>query len=94
MIGWIVAGSVLLGGIVCFSYFNRFALLGNRIDNSLSQINVQLKRMADLVPNLVETVKGFAKHEKEAINAVTEARKALVWLLFVERIFECAVQSH
>ena len=44
----------------------------------MSQINVQLKRRADLIPNLIETVKGFAKHEKEAIKAVTEARKALL----------------
>lgn len=52
--------------------------MGNRIDNSLSQIDVQLKRRADLIPNLIETVKGFAKHEKEAIKAVTDARKALL----------------
>ena len=62
----------------CSYYFNRFVVLGNRIDNSLSQIDVQLKRRADLIPNLIETVKGFAKHEKEAIKAVTDARKALV----------------
>ena len=64
--------------IIFISYYNRFIVLGNRIDNSLSQINVQLKRRADLIPNLVESVKGFAKHEKEAIKAVTDARKALV----------------
>ncbi|MCA9488086.1 MAG: LemA family protein [Nanoarchaeota archaeon] len=64
--------------IMAFSYYNRFVVLANRIDNSLSQINVQLKRRADLIPNLIETVKGFAKHEKEAIKAVTDARKALV----------------
>jgi len=64
--------------IMAFSYYNRFVILTNRIDNSLSQINVQLKRRADLIPNLIETVKGFAKHEKEAIKAVTDARKALV----------------
>jgi len=58
--------------------------LGNRIDNSLSQIHVQLKRRADLIPNLIETVKGFAKHEKAAIKAVTEARKALVGAKGVE----------
>jgi LemA protein len=70
----------LAGLIVIFiiSYFNRFAVLGNRIDNSLSQIDVQLKRRADLIPNLVETVKGYAKHEKAAIKEVTDARRALV----------------
>jgi len=75
---WILIGVVVLVVLIFFYYFNRFAVLGNRIDNSLSQINVQLKRRADLVPNLIETVKGFAKHETAAIKAVTEARKALV----------------
>jgi len=64
--------------VMAFSYYNRFIVLANRIDNSLSQISVQLKRRADLIPNLIETVKGFAKHETAAIKAVTEARKALV----------------
>ena len=70
--------------IIFISYFNRFAVLGNRIDNSLSQIDVQLKRRADLIPNLVETVKGYAKHEKAAIKEVTDARKALVSATGVE----------
>jgi LemA protein len=75
---WIVGGAaVLLVGIFA-GYYNRFTVLTNRIENSLGQIDVQLKRRADLIPNLVETVKGFAKHEKEAIKAVTDARKALV----------------
>jgi len=75
---WILIGIVALIVIIFFYYFNRFAILGNRIDNSLSQINVQLKRRADLIPNLIETVKGYVKHEKSAIKAVTDARKALV----------------
>jgi len=75
---WLILGIVALIIIVFLSYFNRFAILGNRIDNSLSQINVQLKRRADLIPNLIETVKGYVKHEKSAIKAVTDARKALV----------------
>ena len=75
---WILVGLAVFLGIVFFVYFNRFAVLGNRIDNSLSQINVQLKRRAELIPNLISTVKGFAAHEKAAINAVTEARKALM----------------
>ncbi len=75
---WILIAIVAIIIIIFFTYYNRFAVLGNRIDNSLSQINVQLKRRADLIPNLIETVKGYAKHEKAAIKDVTEARKALV----------------
>jgi LemA protein len=75
---WLLIGLAGLIIIFIISYFNRFAVLGNRIDNSLSQIDVQLKRRADLIPNLVETVKGYAKHEKSAIKEVTDARKALV----------------
>lgn len=75
---WILIGIIALLIIIFASYYNRFVVLGNRIDNSLSQIDVQLKRRADLIPNLIETVKGYAKHEKDAIKAVTDARKALV----------------
>lgn len=75
---WLLLGLAVLIVIIFISYFNRFALLGNRIDNSLGQIDVQLKRRADLIPNLVETVKGYAKHENSVIKAVTDARKALV----------------
>jgi len=78
LLTWMLIGVLALVVIVFFSYFNRFATLGNRIDNSLSQIDVQLKRRADLIPNLVESVKGYMKHEKAAIKAVTDARKALV----------------
>jgi len=84
MIEWILIGVAVLIALIFFIYFNRFAILGNRINNSLSQINVQLKRRADLIPNLIETVKGFAKHEKAAIKAVTDARKALVGAKGVE----------
>ena len=75
---WILIGAVVLIAIIFFSYYNRFQILENRIDNSLSQINVQLKRRADLIPNLVKTVKGYAKHEKEAIKKVTDARKEMM----------------
>ncbi|MCF7910052.1 LemA family protein [Candidatus Pacearchaeota archaeon] len=75
---WIFIGILFLVGLIAFYYYNRFVVLSNRIDNSLSQIDVQLKRRADLIPNLVKTVKGFAKHETAAIKAVTDARKALV----------------
>jgi len=82
---FILIGLVLLIILIFLYYFNRFVLLGNRIDNSLSQIDVQLKRRADLIPNLVESVKGFAKHEKAAISAVTEARKAMVSAKGIEK---------
>ncbi len=79
MIAWIIIGAIiLLLIIVSVAYYNRFITLENRIENSLSQINVQLKRRADLIPNLIETVKGYAKHEKGIMAEVTKARKALV----------------
>jgi len=79
MLWWVILLIIIaVVALIFFVYYNRFAILGNRIDNSLSQIDVQLKRRADLIPNLIETVKGYAKHEKAAITAVTEARKALV----------------
>jgi LemA protein len=78
MIGWIILGAVLLLVLVFIRYFNRFALLENRIENSFSQIDVQLKKRADLIPNLMASVKGYMKHEKGVMDSVTEARKALV----------------
>jgi len=75
---WILIAAVVLLIIIFASYYNRFTILSNRIANSLGQIDVQLKRRADLIPNLVETVKGYTKHETQAIKAVTDARKALV----------------
>jgi len=82
---WIGIGIVVLLIITFASYYNRFTVLTNRIENSLSQINVQLKRRADLIPNLVDTVKGFAKHEKVAIKAVTDARKAMMSAKGIEK---------
>jgi len=72
-IGILIAVIIALVAVVVV-YINRIVILGNRIDNSWSQIDVQLKKRADLVPNLVETVKGYAKHEKSVFEAVTNAR--------------------
>jgi LemA protein len=58
--------------------YNSLVVLRNRIENAWSQIDVQLKRRTDLIPNLVETVKGYAAHEKEVFQRVTEARSALM----------------
>ncbi len=75
---WILAGIVALIVIMFIVYYNKFIILGNRIDNSLSQIDVQLRKRADLVPNLIKTVKGYAKHEKSIMADVTKARKSLL----------------
>lgn len=75
---WILVAVVALILLILFVYYNRFAVLSNRIDNSLSQIDVQLKRRADLIPNLIETVKGYADHEKKIMTEVTNARKVLL----------------
>lgn len=78
IIGFVIGAIVVLLAILFISFYNRLAVLGNRIDNSLSQIDVQLKRRADLIPNLIETVKGYAKHEKGIMTEVTKAREALI----------------
>ncbi len=78
MILWILIAVIALVVIIFVGYYNRFVVLINRIANSLSQIDVQLKRRADLIPNLMESVKGYMKHEKGIMNSVNEARKALV----------------
>ncbi|MGH9111378.1 MAG: LemA family protein [Acidimicrobiales bacterium] len=66
---------VLLGLYAVVSY-NGLVSLRNRIENAWAQIDVQLKRRYDLIPNLVETVKGYASHEKETLDAVIQARNA------------------
>lgn len=62
---------ILLLGI---SYYNRFVRLKNKVEDSWSGIDVQLKRRYDLIPNLLETVKGYATHEKDIFNNVADAR--------------------
>lgn len=72
-IGIIVGFILLIIGI-----YNNLVALKNRIDNAWHQIDVQLKRRADLIPNLIETVKGYAAHEKETFAKVTEARTKMM----------------
>lgn len=58
--------------------YNNLIQLRNRVDNAWSQIDVQLQRRLDLIPNLVETVKGYASHERGTFEAVTQARNAVM----------------
>lgn len=76
VIGIIVVLAVLVVAFIIL--YNRLVVLRNRVDNAWHQIDVQLKRRYDLIPNLVETVKGYAGHEKEVFEKVTEARSRAV----------------
>lgn len=67
---------VLVVGMALIALYNRLILLRNRVDNAWAQIEVQLKRRYDLIPNLVETVKGYATHESKTLEAVISARNA------------------
>ena len=67
---------VVLALLALVFLYNRFVRLRNRVQNAWAQIEVQLKRRHDLIPNLVETVKGYAAHERGTFEAVTEARAA------------------
>ena len=67
---------VVLIVLWAISAYNGLVALRNRVKNAWSQIDVQLKQRADLIPNLVETVKGYASHESEVFTQVTQAREA------------------
>jgi len=69
---------ILIVGMAIVGIYNRLITLRNRVDNAWSQIDVQLKRRYDLIPNLVETVKGYASHESGVFEAVTKARSAAI----------------
>ena len=76
LIGLLVVVVVLL--LFGVGIYNRLVTLRNRLENAFSQIEVQLKRRYDLIPNLVETVKGYMKHERETLEAVIQARNQAV----------------
>ncbi len=76
----LLIGGGLIAAVVVYliGTYNSLVVLRTRIQEALSGIDVQLKRRADLIPNLVETVKGYAKHEKSVFENVTKARSALM----------------
>ena len=75
---FIILGIVVLIGVFLWVTYNGLVKLNVRVQEAWSDITVQLKRRADLIPNLVESVKGYASHEKEVFQAVTEARTAVM----------------
>jgi LemA protein len=73
---WIVIAVVVLLALVLVLLYNRLVRLRNRSENAWSQVDVQLRRRYDLIPNLVEAVKGYAAHERATFEEVTKARSA------------------
>jgi LemA protein len=78
IIGLIVILIIVFILLWFFSYYNRVIRYENQIDNAWAQIDVQLKRRADLIPNLMETVKGYMNHERQTLENVTKARSAIM----------------
>jgi len=75
---WIIGIITTILVIWLIISYNRFIKDKNEVDNAWAQIDVQLKKRADLIPNLIETVKGYAKHERETLESVTNARASLM----------------
>ncbi len=79
MIGlWIILGLIVLSGLVLAKTYNSFVSLRENVKNGWAQIHVQLNRRHDLIPNLVETAKGYLKHESSTLEAVIKARQMAV----------------
>lgn len=74
----VVLAIVVVLGFIVAGMYNRLVTLRNRYQNAFSQIDVQLKRRHDLIPNLVETAKGYLRHERETLEAVISARNQAV----------------
>jgi len=80
-----LVGLLVIVGLAVAALYNRLVVLRNRVDNAWAQIDVQLKRRYDLIPNLVETVKGYATHESGVFERVTQARSAAINATGVEQ---------
>jgi LemA protein len=78
MIGYVLLGLIILMAVWAMSAYNGLVNLRNQVKNAFAQIDVQLKRRYDLIPNLVETAKAYIKHERETLEAVIQARNTAV----------------
>ena len=74
----IIVGLLIVLACYVIGIYNKLVNAKNKVENQFSQVDIQLKRRADLIPNLVETVKGYAKHEEGTLTAVIEARNKAV----------------
>lgn len=74
--GWILLGVVVIIALFVFAAYNRLVALSQRVSQAFADIDVQLKQRHDLIPNLVETVKGYASHERGTLDDVVKARNA------------------
>ncbi len=81
-----IIGTILVFLAIVVYYYNKMVVLQNNVQNAFSQIDVQLKKRADLVPNLVETVKGYAKHEKSIFLQIAKVREEMLQAQGAEKI--------
>lgn len=78
MTGWIILGVIVLIVLWLFMTYNGLVSMNQRANQAFADIDVQLKQRHDLIPNLIETVKGYASHEKETLDAVIKARNTAI----------------
>lgn len=86
MTTWIILGIIALVVVFVIATYNGLIMLRNRVEEAKSDIDVQLKRRYELIPNLVNTVKGYAKHEKELLEKITAERANLIKGSTAERV--------
>lgn len=84
----IILAIIIVIAILVVKYYNDLVNGRNRVENAWSQIDVQLQRRNDLIPNIVETVKGYASHEKDTLNQVTQARASMASATTVQEVAE------
>lgn len=84
----VIIAIIVIIGLLIVKYYNDLVNGRNRVENAWSQIDVQLQRRNDLIPNIVETVKGYASHEKETFNQVTQARASMANATTVQEVAE------